>query len=211
MSSEKEILGLEDKRFAAMIARDFAALEKLTHDQLLYTHSSGVTDTKASWLESIKSGKAKYKSVNCSERKVRFFGEVALVNGKAAIEVDIDGQPKSLRLLFLNAWTRTPQGWKFVAWQSCPQPGLRREGIQGSSRGRPSSHRPRPVYRGLEPAGPALRLLPALRSRARRDCVFENHAALDFPGVKAILTGEDTRRLQDAAADGPLSRQGRHA
>jgi len=121
--NEKEILGLEDKRFAAMIARDLAALEKLTHDQLLYTHSSGLTDTKASWLESIKAGKAKYKSVDCSERKVRFLGEVALVNGKAAIEVDVNGQPKSLRLVFLNAWTRTQQGWKFVAWQSCPLPG----------------------------------------------------------------------------------------
>jgi hypothetical protein len=122
MSTEKEILGLEDKRFGAMIARDFAGLEKLVHEQLLYTHSSGVTDSKASWLESMKSGKVKYKSVNCSERKVRFFGDVALMNGRAAIEVDIGGQPKSLRLLFLNAWTRTPQGWQFVAWQSCPQP-----------------------------------------------------------------------------------------
>jgi hypothetical protein len=52
----------------------------------------------------------------------RFFGEVALIRGRAAIEVDIGGQPKSLRLLFLNAWTRTPQGWKFAAWQSCPMP-----------------------------------------------------------------------------------------
>jgi hypothetical protein len=122
MSSEKEILGLEDRRFGAMIARDFAALDKLVHDQLLYTHSSGVTDSKASWLESMKSGKVKYKSVNCSERTVRFFGDVALMNGRAAIEVEIGGQPKSLRLLFLNAWTRTPKGWQFVAWQSCPQP-----------------------------------------------------------------------------------------
>jgi hypothetical protein len=45
-----------------------------------------------------------------------------ITRGRAAIEVDIGGQPKSLKLLFLNAWTRTPQGWKFVAWQSCPQP-----------------------------------------------------------------------------------------
>jgi len=125
MSSEQEILGLEDQRFAAMIARDFAALEKLTHDQLLYTHSSGVTDTKASWLESLKSGKTKYKSASCSERQVRFFGDVALVRGKAAIEAEINGQPRSLKLklFFLNAWVRTPQGWKFAAWQSCPQPG----------------------------------------------------------------------------------------
>ena len=120
--NEQEILGLEDKRFGAMIAGDFAALDKLVHDQLLYTHSSGVTDSKPSWIDSMKSGKVKYKSVKCSERKARFFGDVALLTGKAAIEVDIGGQPKSLKLFFLNAWTRTPQGWKFVAWQSTPQP-----------------------------------------------------------------------------------------
>ena len=122
MSTEKELLGLEDKRFGAMIARDFAALDKLVHDELLYTHSSGVTDTKASWLESMKSGKVKYKSASCTERQVRFFGEVALIRGRAAIEAEIGGQAKSLRLLYLNAWTKTPQGWKFAAWQSCPQP-----------------------------------------------------------------------------------------
>jgi ketosteroid isomerase-like protein len=122
MSSEKEILGLEDKRLGAMIARDFEGLEKMVHAELLYTHSSGLTDTKASWLESMKSGKVKYKSASCSERQVRFFGDVALVRGKAAIEAEIGGQARSLKLLFLNAWVKTPQGWKFAAWQSCPQP-----------------------------------------------------------------------------------------
>ena len=120
--TEKEILGLEDKRLAVMVARDFAVLEKMVHEDLLYTHSSGLTDTKASWLDSMKSGKVTYKSASSSERQVRFFGDVALVRGKASIEAEIGGQPRSLRLLFLNAWVRTPQGWKFAAWQSCPQP-----------------------------------------------------------------------------------------
>lgn len=120
--NEREILVLEDQRFAAMVARDFAALEKMVHGDLLYTHSSGVTDTKASWLESMKSGRTRYKSAASSERQVRFFGDVALVRGKAAIEAEINGEPRSLKLLFLNAWVRTPQGWKFAAWQSCPQP-----------------------------------------------------------------------------------------
>lgn len=122
MSSENEILSLEDRRFDAMIKGDFGTLEKLVHEELLYTHSSGLTDTKKSWIESMKSGKTKYKSAQPSERQVRFFGDVALVRGKAAIEAEINGQPRSLRLLFLNAWVRTPQGWKFAAWQSCPQP-----------------------------------------------------------------------------------------
>jgi ketosteroid isomerase-like protein len=120
--SEKEILGLEDKRFGAMIKGDFSELDAMVHEQLLYTHSSGNTDTKPSWLESMKSGRAKYKAVNCSDRKVRVFGDVALITGRAAIEAEIAGQPRSLKLLFLNAWTRTPQGWKFVAWQSTPLP-----------------------------------------------------------------------------------------
>ena len=121
MSVEKDILGLEERRLAAMIAQDFGALDPLVHEQLLYTHSTGVTDTKASWMESMKSGKVKYKSAACSERKVRIFGDVALVNGKADFQVEAGGQPRALKLHFLNAWTRTPQGWKFVAWQSCPQ------------------------------------------------------------------------------------------
>jgi len=121
MSSEKEILSLEEKRYAAMTGGDFAALEALLHDQLLYTHSSGLTDTKASWLASLTSGKTKYKSAQFTDRKVRLLGEIALVTGKAQIEAEVNGQPRSLKLVFLNAWTKTPKGWKFVAWQSTPQ------------------------------------------------------------------------------------------
>jgi ketosteroid isomerase-like protein len=118
--SEIEILDLEDKRFGAMIKGDSRALDAMVHEQLLYTHSSGNTDTKPSWLESMKSGRTKYKTVNCSDRKVQIFGDMALITGRAAIEVEIGGQPRSLRLSFLDAWTKTPQGWKFVAWQSTP-------------------------------------------------------------------------------------------
>jgi hypothetical protein len=114
MSSDKEILALEDKCYVAMCGGDFAALEAMLHDELLYTHSSG--------LASLRSGKTKYKSATCSDRKVRLAGDNALVTGRAAIEAEINGQPRSLSLVFLNAWTQTPKGWKFIAWQSTPQP-----------------------------------------------------------------------------------------
>jgi ketosteroid isomerase-like protein len=120
--NEQEILKLEDERFSAMIARDFARLQLLVHDELMYTHSSGVVDGKASWLDSMRSGRVRYKSARCSEQKVRIYGDTALITGRAHIEAEIGGQPKTLKLLFLNAWTRTPQGWQFVAWQSTPLP-----------------------------------------------------------------------------------------
>ena len=120
--TEKDILTLEEERFAAMIARDFPRLQLLVHDELMYTHSSGVVDGKATWLDAMKSGRVKYKKAQCTERKVRMYGDTALITGRAQIEAEIGGQPKTLKLLFLNAWTKTPQGWKFVAWQSTPMP-----------------------------------------------------------------------------------------
>ena len=58
----------------------------MLHDELLYTHSSGLADTKATWLACLRSGKTKYKSAACSDRKVRLAGDTALVTGRAAIE-----------------------------------------------------------------------------------------------------------------------------
>ena len=118
--TEKDILALEEERFAAMIARDFPRLQLLVHDELMYTHSSGVVDGKATWLDAMKSGRVKYKKAQCTERKVRMYGDTALITGRAQIEAEIGGEPKTLKLLFLNVWTKTAQGWKFVAWQSTP-------------------------------------------------------------------------------------------
>jgi hypothetical protein len=46
----------------------------------------------------------------------------ARLSAFGAKRTEINGQPRSLRLVFLNAWTKTPKGWKFIAWQSTPQP-----------------------------------------------------------------------------------------
>lgn len=118
MTVAKEILALEEKRCAAMTARDADALAALLHDDLVYTHSSAVVDDKAKYVDAIRTGRTRYHSIRRSEERVRVCGDTALVTGRAEIEVDVNGQHKSLRLRYLDAWTRTPQGWKFIAWQS---------------------------------------------------------------------------------------------
>ncbi|HUQ73721.1 MAG TPA: nuclear transport factor 2 family protein [Burkholderiales bacterium] len=120
--TEKEVLALEQKRVDSMLKQDFATLESLLHDQLVYTHSSAALDTKASWLDAMKSGRTKYKSANVTEQKVRIFGDVALVTGRAEMGAEVRGEAKKFNLRFLAAWTKTAQGWKFVAWQSTPLP-----------------------------------------------------------------------------------------
>lgn len=122
MSTAAEILALEDRRYAAMTTNDLATLEALFHDELVYTHSSAVVDTRASYLEALRSGKTRYVATRRFEEQVRFAGDTALVTGRAEFAVELGGTPKTLRLRFLNVWTKTPAGWKFIAWHSCALP-----------------------------------------------------------------------------------------
>jgi ketosteroid isomerase-like protein len=122
MSIEQDILALEERRCAAMAANDVAALEKLFHDDLIYTHSSAVVDTRASYLDTLKNGHTRYHSVQRSDEKVRVCGDTALVTGRAIIDVTVKGEKKHLDTRFLDVWTKTRQGWKFIAWQSTKLP-----------------------------------------------------------------------------------------
>jgi len=122
MSIEQDVLALEEKRCAAMAANDVAALEKLFHDDLIYTHSSAVVDTRASYLATLKSGHTRYHSIKGSKEKVRVSGDTALVTGRAIIDVTVKGEKKHLDTRFLDVWIKTPQGWKFIAWQSTKLP-----------------------------------------------------------------------------------------
>lgn len=122
MSTQAEILALEDKRYAAMTSSDMKALDALFHEDLIYTHSTGVVDTRASYLQALQSGKTRYKSAQRMDERVRMLGDTALVTGTARFEVVVNGTSKSLHLCFLNVWTKTPAGWKFIGWQSCSLP-----------------------------------------------------------------------------------------
>ena len=122
MSSEKEILALEDKRYAAMIAKDEKALADLFADDLIYVHSSGLVDTKASYIAAIRSGKFDYRKCDRFEEKARIYGDTALVTGRAVFEAVVEGNPRTLRLRYLNVWIKNGATWKFTGWQSCPLP-----------------------------------------------------------------------------------------
>lgn len=117
------ILALETRRYAAMTSNDLDALTALLHEDMVYTHSSGVVDSKASYLDALRSGRTRYLDVEQRAQQVTLIGDVALVIGASHIEVDVevDGQTvrKSLDLRSLAAWTATPSGWCFIAWQSC--------------------------------------------------------------------------------------------
>ncbi len=113
-----EALRAEAARYAAQMNNDFAAMQRLYGDELVYVHSSTVQDTKASFIESMRSGAVKYRKMTMGEVKVRTYGGVAIITGPGVFEVTVRGEDKTLNLLFHAVWAKRASGPQFVSWQA---------------------------------------------------------------------------------------------
>ena len=116
------IRALEERRFAAMMRRDAEALAAILADDLTYTHSSGQLETKAQFLESIRSGAIQYTGILPESLDVRLYGDTAVVTGKGTFKVRMQGEDRSLPLRFTDVYVRRDGGWQMVAWQSTRLP-----------------------------------------------------------------------------------------
>ncbi len=112
----------ELRRFEVTLAKDYAALASILADDLVYTHSSAAVDSKASFLESLTSGRVTYKVIKPSDLQVRVFGDTAVIHGVAAMEVDANGQAIVNTLRFTDVWVKRDGRWQMAAWQSTRMP-----------------------------------------------------------------------------------------
>jgi len=114
-----EAMKAETARYAAQTSNDFAAMDKLFGSDLTYNHSSSATDDKASYIDSMRSGRTKYRKMTPNaDVKARTYGCVAVITGTAVYEVTAGGQDRTVPLRFTSVWAKRPAGLEFVSWQS---------------------------------------------------------------------------------------------
>ena len=120
--AEKEVLAAMDAWKQATIKKDGAALDKLLHPDLTYSHSSAMNQTKDEVIKSVTTGKASVESITFSDTTVRVYGKTALVKGKVDIVNNTDGKSSPAHLNILHVWVKGPQGWQMVARQATRLP-----------------------------------------------------------------------------------------
>jgi ketosteroid isomerase-like protein len=117
---EQQVLQAEKDRFAAMQKVDETALNKLLSDDLTYVHTSALLQTKKEFIDSLKSGAIKYVSMTPTEAdwKVRIIGNVAIVNGAAAVHVVDHGTDLNFKLRYTTVHTNRSGSWQLLAWEA---------------------------------------------------------------------------------------------
>lgn len=118
-NDKQAVINTERQRFDAQIAKDYAVLDRVLADDLLYAHASGNTDTKQSYIQSIRDGKSTYGTVDIVEQTVRVYGNAALINGICLIKTP---GKDDLKLRYTDAYVKKNGQWQLVTWQSLKMP-----------------------------------------------------------------------------------------
>ena len=114
-----EIDHLEEAWRTAVLNGNTAAMEALLADDYMAITASGTLQTKDQVLANLRSGRTHIKSLDISDRKVRFYGTTALVTSLAEVqgtnaEGDFTGSFRYTRVYVRNA-----QGeWKIVSFEA---------------------------------------------------------------------------------------------
>jgi len=112
----------EAARFQANVDADAKVLGQLLDDGLEYVHSNGELDGKASFIESLTSGKRDYVATTFEIQGVRILGDVAIIRGTAKVTVADHGQSKDLDLGYTDIWVWKDKRWQMTAWRSARMP-----------------------------------------------------------------------------------------
>ena len=111
-----------DSFFAAVKKNDVEGASKFLSDDLIYTHSSGLVETKAEYLGKLKAGSQTYKSVDFINPKIRVYGDTAVMNTLARMTGDTNGVPFDNTLYIMHVWVRQGGRWQLVAHQTTRKP-----------------------------------------------------------------------------------------
>lgn len=119
---EHSLRAAEEARRQAMLAADVAALGALLADALAYTHSTGVTDSKPSYLQLLASGALRYETLEFAAPQARLMGSAGLVNAVMYATVRKGELRRDIASSYLAVWEHTAAGWVLQAVQATALP-----------------------------------------------------------------------------------------
>ncbi len=112
----------EEFRRLAMLVADTSRLASMLSESLVYVHSSGVRDSRDSYLDKLTSGALRYETLEFTEPHYRLLGSVGMVHAGMRATVLRNGGRHAVTSSTLAVWQYADRGWQLLALQASPPP-----------------------------------------------------------------------------------------
>jgi len=116
-NDEQQILALHEAGDKALMSADLSTLAQIFADDYVQYNEAGKAFTKQDVLNNFRTGAIRYPSIVSTSRKIRVFGDTAVVHGSESDEVEADGKKFSVRYVYLDVLRKKDGEWKLVASQ----------------------------------------------------------------------------------------------
>jgi ketosteroid isomerase-like protein len=116
-NDEQQILELHEAGDKALMSADIAALARILADDYVQYNEDGKAFTKQDVLSNFRTGAIRYPSIVSTGRKIRVFGDTAVVHGSESDEVEADGEKFNVRYVYLDVLRKRAGEWRLVASQ----------------------------------------------------------------------------------------------
>lgn len=114
-----ELIAAEKTLAASVVALDFATLENLYADDFVFSHSTGVVETKADWLKYLKDNPTFYTSRLVDSIKVELHGDVAVTNGRLHIKTSSENPERQEFLVwYIRVYEHRDNQWQLLSHRS---------------------------------------------------------------------------------------------
>jgi len=114
---EQKILALHQAGDRALVSADLAALAQIFADDYVQYNESGKAFTKQDVLDNFRTGAIRYPSIISTGRRIRVFGNTAVVHGSESDDVEAGGKRFSVRYVYLDVLRKCDGEWRIVASQ----------------------------------------------------------------------------------------------
>ena len=110
----------DQRRIAALVAKDYDAFAALLAETLVYQHASGKRDSKASYLPQFREGRVAFVASRLEQVETHVVGGAVVREGIAHNDLIVEGRPLSAATRFFSVWGCADGRWLMAAWASAP-------------------------------------------------------------------------------------------
>ncbi|WP_198148857.1 nuclear transport factor 2 family protein [Luteibacter yeojuensis] len=119
MNETDEVLAVAGRRATAMMAADVEGVALLLDERCVYTHSSGLTDTKESYIAALRKQAYIYHAVETvAVEHAVIIGHLVILNSvmRVSMTVKATGTSVDRKIKVTEMWVRDQEGpgWKLL-------------------------------------------------------------------------------------------------
>ena len=111
-SLAKVLVNKEAEMFHVILTSDKAAAEKMIGQDYMTINADGVMENKTEMMKTF--GKFKGATTTLSDKRIRIYGNLAIITGAASFYIK---SIMAAKVLYTETWVYRDHQWYFIGWQ----------------------------------------------------------------------------------------------